>query len=198
MASLAIRHRDLCPLPNVHMLCLDPSQTRNDTGIPSEHAAILAWANDGVLALNQLSTRGETAAAHLEPPRSAITARARVEEAYLRTSGDIDLQLQGADALRDLTQKASVYGSERADILPYSKGLVSWPGDGCKPIDLASVLEPEHRKQLLSWTSSMLRDPEEARTLLKASAIRRPHCDAALFRSPKVYGTSWLSSRSGT
>ena len=182
------RQRDIFPLPflkedgSVRSVGLSRSVRRRI--LRKNHW--VSWANDGVLALNQLSGVGARPAAGVAHSEGSKLCLSRIAEAYagIGTKPD-DLTSEGA--LRALLGCSGSYG-ERQDLAPYASDLVSWAPSGQIPVNLADVLPEPDRERLVSWKSRLLRDSTEAEVLRKESGVSRPYCDPSLTRDPKKYG----------
>ena len=190
-SAFQIRQRDLFPLP---FLSEPPRSRLHGTGSSRcvrrvrQSQTRAHWANEGILALNQLAGRGNSCSKNLPIPKASQDVVDDLVKCYDALSPGDDRDGSDEVALRELLKNASIYSDVRADVAPYSKDLVSWPGDGASPISLVDALPPADSAKLCDWACHMLRDPADAESVLRASGITKPHCDRVLFRSPRIYG----------
>ena len=144
MLADQVRQKDLFPRPCIGVRDCAPAAEESicSLGARSARSQALPWVNEGMLAPNQLAGRGHSPAANLRVPQTALNASLSMLERYAQLDPAADTCASDREALTGLLHTASVYSSEREDVAPYAKGLVSWPGDGSAPVELTAVLPP--------------------------------------------------------
>ena len=87
-----------------------------------------------------------------------------------------------------LLSSARYFTHERADLHPYVKENVSWPGAGSRGVSLPDLLSPADRAGLTDWKHHMLADSTAASLAIADGGLSQPYCGLSFFRSPKRCG----------
>ena len=133
----------------------------------------LRLANHAILALNQLSGRGQKANKNRRIPACSSDAIHRIGSRFLELDLDFAEGSSPQCALNDLISASGIYTDDRGDLQPYTKDKVSWPATGAVPLAVHSALPPADRLWWDDWASHMLRDPQESIDLQRAQALTR-------------------------
>ena len=182
------RQRDLFPLPALSrhdFVSLEAAGRSAPKSFAHLHRP-RQLANEAIVSLNQLSGRGYKSGPSSWPSTS-ITTALNIGRKFL----NLDCDFAGADAdgaLNDLLCSSGVYSDGRADVLPYHKDAVSWPGSGTSPIPVEECMGPDDRIWWRDWASHMLRDPRDSAEVRKRLGLHKAHCDPVLFSSSHKYG----------
>ena len=170
------RQRDLFPLPafgdtlksSGSRLCRR-SQQRLHRRLHWE-----AWADRGIDTLNGLYGRGQQSQS---PPSAAQRLCVdNLRNAY-RQVGDPPAHFCRKEALSELLANTSVYADSNANVVPYSKELVSWPSVNQSHVMLRDCLGRADQEWFREWRTHMLRPVAEARALRTDCGLRRPYVD---------------------
>ena len=92
----------------------------------------------------------------------SLAAVDRIAEVYSGVGSMPADSASGEGALRELLATSSVDSSDRVDVMPYNKELVSLPDLGSRPVDICAALPVADRVWLQGSGSLMLRDAAEA------------------------------------
>ena len=148
----------------------------------------MQWANDGIAALNDMMGVGGHRDLSSPVAACSIAASQHVLSSY-SDIGPPPADLGSCkECFSSLLASSSSYNTERRDIRPYARELVSWPKVGSARVVLADSLPSADRDRLRTWKQSLLREPSEVSQLNAELGDLKPYNDPALFRSPKVYG----------
>ena len=175
------RSRDLFPLPSpvfsavsdsVSETCASSGTCRSvrRRALRKQHLDDVAI--DAVTAVNQLAGRGQNATS---PSTAACAASLKVRDAVFAFGGPPSDCTPREGALGELLSSARCYTHERADLHPYVKEKVSWPGAGSRGVLLSDLLSPADRAGLTDWKHHMLADSEVSARAIADSGLSQPY-----------------------
>ena len=136
------RQRDLFPLLHLPLADVAPERRRGARAVlrrQQRKSHAVAWANDGIDALNWLSGRGHVPLG-TDLPGSSHAALEHIRGAYIAAGGPPP-EDSPEGALRALLGSSRVYAQDRSDLQPYVRDRVSWPAVGSVPVDLGPPLD---------------------------------------------------------
>ena len=186
LVGAASRQRGLFPLPPLdEKFNASASDVR---GMAQRHlhtSRSLAWANEGISALNSMAGYGSFDSSK-KTGMAVDLALGSFASAYIGMGKPPADVASDEEAFSSLLGSSS-YSGERTDLVDYSRDLISWPALRSEPVSLLSVLPGHDRVLLESWQQSLLRDPTSAAQPQEESGIRRPYSDPSLFTNLHTY-----------
>jgi len=185
------RQRDVFPLPFLNEPGFDSGKqlSRSVRRRFLRRLKTVQWANDGIRTLNSIASAGAPRA--LGPghrfPKAASQAAERVAKCYFDRGSPPDDDAVREGALGELLASSSVYTTERQDIQPYARDLVSWPSPGTTPLNVLDGVPEGDREWLEGWEKHLLRDAADFAKESEKFESHRVYCDPALFNVPTKY-----------
>ena len=158
MASLSRPQRDLLPFsmpyPAAASLSKATSGSRNVLRRLHSKGGWQSWANDGVLAVNELY--GFNGFSQCSPSPSKTAALSQFCR-HFEEVGKPPTDLTPARAFVELCQNSLPYITDGRGPAPYEEGKVSLPAVGNHPVVPQDCLSPEHSALLTGRAAPMLR-----------------------------------------